>query len=148
MGLFDKVFGGTSSKEVTLSPREAFAGVLIMTIAGDGYISDEEKEGFIAVSNRMQLFKSQPVSEFNTMMDKLFGLLHKHGPAFLLEKSVASIPDELRPTAFAVAADLVFADGNIEDEEKQFIEKLGSELRISQDLALKIIEVLAIKNRG
>lgn len=148
MGLFDKVFGGTSSKEVTLSSQEAFAGVLLMTVAGDGHISDEEKEGFIAVSNRMQLFKSQTANDFNIMMDKLFGLLHKHGPAFLLEKAIASLPNELRPTAFAVATDLVFADGSIEDEEKQFIEKLGGELGIGQELALKIIEVLAIKNRG
>lgn len=148
MGLFDKVFGGTSSKEVALTPREAFAGILLMTIAGDGHISDEEKEGFIAVSNRMQLFKSQSPTEFNSMMDKLFGLLHKHGPSFLLEKSAASVPEELRATAFAVATDLVFSDGNVEDEEKRLIEKLGNVLGIEEGLAMRIIEVLAIKNRG
>jgi uncharacterized tellurite resistance protein B-like protein len=148
VGLFDKVFGGPSSKEVALNPREAFAGILLMTVAGDGHISDEEKEAFIGVSNRMQLFKSQSPSEFNAMMDKLFGLLHKQGPAFLLEKSASSLPDELRPTAFAVAADLVFADGSIEDEEKAFVEKLRSVLGLAEDLAVKIIEVLAIKNRG
>lgn len=147
MGLFDQVFG-TSSKDVMLDSREAFAGILLMTVASDGHISDEEREGFIAASNRMKLFKGQSLNDFNAMMDKLFGLFHKHGAATLLEKSAGSLPNELRPTAFAVAADLVFADGYIEEEEKELIDKLRIVLGVPEQLALRVTEVLAIKNRG
>lgn len=126
MGLLDNVLGGQSSQATSLDPREAF----------------------IAVSNRMELFKDQSPNQFNNVMDKLFGLLRKHGPEPVLEKSVAGLPDELRDTPFAVAADLVFADGSIEDEERLILESLQASLGVEEETAIKIIEILKIKNAG
>lgn len=59
-----------------------------------------------------------------------------------------AIPADLRPTTFALATDLVLADGRIGDREKSFIDQPQAVLRIDDATALKIVEVLLIKNRG
>lgn len=148
MGLFDKLLGGQGSEAAELDPREAFSAVMLVTVAADGHISDEEAETVINVSNRMALFKNQTANDFNQMMNKLIGLLKKHGPDTLLQRAFAGLPKELRETAFAVAADLVFADGSVESDEKELLETIQRAMGISDDLALKILEVLVIKNRG
>src|SRR5437588_605738 len=70
MGLFNKILGGQSSEATPLSPQEAFAGVLLVTIAADGHISDEEANSFNAIVSRMNLFKSQSGERFSAMVDK------------------------------------------------------------------------------
>lgn len=148
MGLFDKILGVGDSQAVTLDKREAFTSVLLVAVASDGHISSEESEAFIAVSNRMQLFRDQPPSQFNSMINKLVGILTKQGPAFLLQKAHEALPCELRETAFAVATDLIFADGVLEVEEKNLLEELQESLGIEEEMAIRVIEVLSIKNRG
>jgi|CXWL01.1.fsa_nt_gi uncharacterized tellurite resistance protein B-like protein len=148
MGLFDKLLGGQSSENATLTKQEAVAAVLLITVAADGNISSEEVESVIAISNRMQLLRSQTADQFNEMMRKLIGILQKQGYEFLLNKATEAMPADLKQTAFAVAADLMFADGFIEEKEKTVIEAIQRAMQIPDDLALKIVEVLQIKNRG
>ena len=105
-------------------------------------------ESFIAISNRMQLFKSQTADQFNSMIRKLQALLQKHGASFLLARATEVLPADLKETAFALAADLVFADGSVESSEKKLLEQIQSAMNVSDELAMKIVEVLAIKNRG
>lgn len=148
MGLFDKVMGGRGSENAAFSKQEAFAAIMLATVAADGHISDEESDGFYAVINRMKLFKVQSVAEHKVMMDKLLGLLKRNDAIFLLSKGAEFLPVELRETAFVVAGDFVFADGSVEAEEMAVIEKLQATLGIADQQALKILEVLEIKNRG
>lgn len=148
MGLFDKIMGGKSSEDAAFSKQEAFASIMLATVAADGNVSDEEVDGFYAVINRMRLFKAQSVAEHKAMIDKLQGLLNRKGPDVLMKKGIESLPAELRETAFAVAADFVFADGSVEAEEKDLIARLQAGLSVSDETAMKIVEVMEIKNRG
>jgi hypothetical protein len=54
----------------------------------------------------------------------------------------------LRASVFAVATDLVLADGRIEEREKAFIDQLQAALQVDDATALKIVEVLLIKKRA
>ncbi len=51
MGMFDKILGGRSGENATYSKQEAFAAIMLATVAADGNISDEEADGFNAVIN-------------------------------------------------------------------------------------------------
>ncbi len=148
MGMFDKILGGRSSEDAAYSKQEAFAAIMLATVAADGNISDEEVDGFNAVINRMKLFQAQTAAEHKAMIDRLFGSLNRNGATSLLEKGAGFLPAELRETAFAVAGDFVFADGSVEAEEMAVIEKLQAALQVPEQQALKILEVLEIKNRG
>lgn len=146
MGLFDKILGGGSN--APFSKPEAFAAIMLAVIAADGDISDEEKDDFLARVNRMKLFRDIARGEFSDIIDKLFKILRKDGPAALATRGAAALPADLKPTVFAVATDMIFADGNVEESESALVEKLQTDLGIADDLAGRIVEVISLKNRG
>lgn len=148
MGLFDKFLGGQSSESVRFNAQEAFASLVLAVVAADGNISDDEVRAANAVFNRMRLFAPQSADQFAAMLDRLMGYLQKHGATWLLAKATEALPTELRDTAFATVVDLVFADGFVEPAERQLLEKVQRDLQVSDELAIKILEVVSIKNRG
>ncbi|HEY3421991.1 MAG TPA: tellurite resistance TerB family protein [Methanocellaceae archaeon] len=146
MGLFDKVFGG--SQPAKLNAQESFIGVMLTAVAADGVITQEEAQGIFTALYRMKMFKGTNDSQMKTMFDRVLNVLKKQGPASLIESAKETLTPELKETAFAIAADLVLADGVVEETEKKFLDDLQKALEIKDDLALKIAEVMVIKNRG
>lgn len=145
MGLFD-MFGG--GDKATFGPHEGFAGVLLAAAAADGHIADEEAQGLWRAIERMKLFSSYTPDKFNRLMDSLLKVLKKGGPEALVEKCVPALPERLRAPAFCNAVDIVLADGTVEDDEKELIEKLQTALEVDEAEAKMIIKVMIIKNRG
>ena len=146
MGLFDKVFGGNQPPKMT--PQEAFVGVIMSAVAADGVITQEEALSVITVLNRMKLYQGMDQKQLKGMLDRTVSTLQKQGPSPLIAAAKETLPPELRDTAFAASADLVLADGVVEETEKKFLEDLQKALGVPDDVALKITEVMVIKNRG
>lgn len=146
MGLFDKVLG--NRKETSFTTPEAMAGTVLAAAAADGYISDEEAMGLNTVLGQMRLFNNWSEHQYRSTMNKLVGILRRQGPLELMEICTDYIPSDLCETAFAVATDIVLADGIVTDEEKDFISRLQRLLKVDYDLAQKIVEVMVIKNKG
>ena len=146
MGLFDSMLGGGSKKE--LSKQEAFVGILLAAAAADGHIADEEAQGLCTVTQRMKLFQNVNGDKFGQIINQLVKILKREGVDKLVERCADALPAELHETAFANACDIVLADGVVEDEEKELIEKLQNELDIPGDRALDIVQVMVVKNRG
>ncbi|HET6405167.1 MAG TPA: tellurite resistance TerB family protein [Candidatus Thermoplasmatota archaeon] len=145
MGLFDKVLGGSTDK---LSEAEGMAGIALAAIASDGMITEEEAAGLGTTLSRMKLYSGMSNRDINKVFEKLIKLARSEGVDKLLDLSSVAIRAELKQTAFAVAADLLMADGHVAPEEKKFLEKIQRSLAVDDEVALKIVEVVAIKNRG
>ena len=60
----------------------------------------------------------------------------------------AALPENLHRAAFANAVNQVLADGVVEDEEKEFINKLRRALNLAGDDAQMIAKVMMWKNQG
>jgi hypothetical protein len=147
MGLFDSLFGGME-RNSKLSSQEAFAGILMGASACDGHIAEDEVSGLITTLVRMKLYQRFTDKQYNDMLNRLFGIIKKKGVDFLMDGCAEGLPAELRETAFANACDLILADGVVEDDEKEFIEKLGKRLEIDRAIAKEIAQVMVIKNKG
>jgi hypothetical protein len=65
-----------------------------------------------------------------------------------MKASADAIPSDMRATTFALAVDLVLADGRLGSRESTFIDQLQTALQIEGTLARKILDVLLIKNRA
>jgi hypothetical protein len=96
----------------------------------------------------MKLYRSYPNDVMGRIFDKLLGILRREGVLALVKGAKSSLPHELQGTAFAVATDLVLADGYVTDEEKNFLNDLYQILGISDERATQIVEVMLMKNRG
>ncbi len=147
MGLFDSLFGGMDGGG-RLSPQEAFAGILMGATACDGHLADDEVNGLCVALTRMKLYERMNDKQFNQMLNKLYGVIKKKGVEFLIDGCVEQLPTGLEKTAFANACDIVLADGVIEDDEKEFIEKLRKKLNLEGPVAKVIAEIMVVKNRG
>ncbi|MEQ8785239.1 MAG: tellurite resistance TerB family protein [Pirellulaceae bacterium] len=148
MSLFDDVLGGSAFEAEPFGPHEGFAGILLGASACDGHIADEEVQGLFTILGRMRLYQHVPPHKFNSMIDRLLGVLKRGGPGKLVEMSVPAVPPELRETVFANACDIVLADGIVEPDEKAFIDDLLLKLEIDANRARTIVQVMVYKNRG
>ncbi len=147
MGLFDKALSNNTVKEA-LSPAEAFAAITLSAIASDGYLSDEESRGISLALSRMKMYRSYPNDVMQRMFDKLLGILRREGMNSLFDSAKDSLPYEMRESAFAVATDLILADGVVAQEEQEFLNDLYHFLSLDAEVATRIVEVMLIKNRG
>lgn len=148
MGLFNQVFGTSSEAKVAMNSAEAFAAICLVAIASDGYLSESEEIEMKSRLRRMQLFKGGDEENLDKVKTYLIKSLKQHGPNELIKSAQSALPPELASTAFATAADLVFADGSIARQEQAFLNDLRQILKIPDDLALKIVEVMTLKNKG
>lgn len=147
MGLFDSIFG-SSQEGSRLTDQEAFAGILMAASACDGHIADEEVSGLITALIRMNLYKRFSDRDFNKMLNKLHGVLKRHGVETLVDSCAESLPDSLVKAAFTNAVDMVLADGVVEQEERDFVERLRKSLDLDPEMSKTIVRVLVIKNKG
>jgi tellurite resistance protein len=147
MGLFDKALSNHTVKEA-LNQAEAFAAITLSAIASDGYLSDEESRGITLALSRMKMYRSYPNDVMQRMFDKLLGILRREGMNSLFDSAKDSLPYEMRESAFAVATDLILADGVVAQEEQEFLNDLYQALSLDAEVATRIVEVMLIKNRG
>ncbi len=149
MGLLDSVFRkSTTDGTIALSPPESFAAILVIAMAADGYATDEEVRALRDSLYRMQLFKRFDEEHMAKMIDKLLGIMQRQGPDALFQGAQASLPDELRETAYAVAADMTLTDGTLDASEQEFLSELATALAIPTATADLLVTAMTIKNRG
>lgn len=148
MGLFDKMFGRESQVQEALSQAEAIAAIALAATASDGNLSDEQARGILSVLSGMKLFKYYSNDEISRMFEKLLNILKWEGINALFHSAKESLPYDLRETAFAIATDLVLADGVSPQEELEFLNDLSQDLGISGYIAIQIVQVMLVKNRG
>jgi hypothetical protein len=150
MGLFDQVFDDkqTTADRTSLSPAEAFASIALVAIAADGYLADQEGEDMSLLLSRMKLFSNYRGETMNRMLDTLLDRLKQQGPGRLVATAKICLPPELRETAFAIATDLILSDRTVTQQEQAFLDDLYRILELPEQLALQIVQVMTIKNRG
>jgi tellurite resistance protein len=148
MGLFDAVLGKESQDQAALNPAEAFAVIILAATASEGYLSTEQTNCITSMLSRMKLFKSYSNELMNRLFDKILGILQGEDFNFLFNAAKESLSQDLREAAFAVATDLVLAEGIVNDEEKNFLNDLYQALGVSSEIAIQIVQVMLIKNRG
>jgi uncharacterized tellurite resistance protein B-like protein len=149
MGLFDSFRqSGQVEQQVTLGPAEAFAGIMLIVVAADGYLAEDEITLLNTVLGRMRMYRSYSGDVMRRMFDNLCGILRREGNNALLNAALATLPHDLYETTFAIATDLVLADGTVAPEEEELLGSLCRALQLPQDQVNKIIEVMMIKNRG
>ncbi len=146
MGWFSA--GNTPSSSDTFTKQEAFLAIALATSASDGNIDESEVKSIFAYMLQMRMFDGIKEKELSEMLKKLVTILQNEQVGGLVAVAKSSLPDELRETAFSCAVDIAFADGVVEDSEKELLNELQQILEVSDEIGGKIIDVMAIKNRS
>lgn len=147
MGLFDRL-RKSASTEITLGPAEAFASIVLIALAADGHAATEELDLLYSTLSRMRMYRSYPNEVMRRMFDKLTGIIKRNGTDALFQAAIAALPHDLYETIFAVATDMVLADGEVTPEEEAILNSLYKALDLDETIASQIINVMIIKNKG
>jgi uncharacterized tellurite resistance protein B-like protein len=148
MGLFDrfKTKAAEQNQGQSLGPEEAFTAILVTTIASDGHLSNDEIQAVGTTLNRLKLFREMRGSQIERLIQKVFDLLNELGGPELVGRACEALPEELRLPTFINAVDLVFADGEVGEEEEAVIEDLVQHLNFDSESVASILDVLRLKN--
>jgi uncharacterized tellurite resistance protein B-like protein len=139
--------GPLSEDAIPLSVPEAMAVVMVASIWADGARSAEESARLTSLLSTSRMLRQAAADGDSDLGARALTLLDAHGSGPILEACARTLPPDLRESAFALAADLVFADGRVEEREKAYLDQLQQVLGIDDAAALKIVEVMMIKNR-
>ncbi len=150
MGIFNKLFkvNETRAKELKLTSEEAFLGIALSSVAADEIVSQEELNVVGFTISRMPAFRRMPPNQMLELINKFLQIIKREGVGTIINAAKNYLTDKMKETAFALAVDIVLADGIVDQKEKEFLEQLQVATEISDDLVTKIVEVLQIKNRG
>ena len=132
---------------LTLSRSEAIAAVLAGAVAVDGVSGTEETRRLNEVLATARWVLGLSEDQVAGAAKRGLDLIATHGLPAVLKASADAIPPDLCATTFALAVDLVLADGRLGSLENTFIDQLQTALQIDGELARKILDVLLIKNR-
>jgi tellurite resistance protein len=129
-----------------LDADDAFIAVLIAAMDASGHVSPAEAERAHHIIWSMRRFHDREGGEVERRIERMRELIGEHGAAPVLEAGAKLIPERLRSSAFAVAADLVLVDGRMERLEAKFLRTLAADLELDATDADRILDVIRIKN--
>jgi uncharacterized tellurite resistance protein B-like protein len=124
---------------------EAFAAVLFAATTCDGQLAAVEHEELLALVHRSRALKSLSTNELAEINTKIAARLRDDETA--LQEACRALPEEMRLPLFAHALDLVLADGELKQQEAEFLDSIVLHLGIDGDSVERVSSVIAVKNR-
>ncbi len=146
MSFLNKVFGAIPTSDLPAA-QYGFIQLCIAASGADGVIDDDEVGAIIGYVSRLKMFTEIKDSEINKMFQKSIGILRTDGAMALVQEAGKQIPEDLRNTAFACVCDIVLSDGSLDPKEQEVLEKAYEILKIEEQQAATIMEVMLIKNK-
>lgn len=131
-----------------LEPDDAFIALFIAAMEANGNVSAVEGARAHHLMWSMNRFRHQSPERVGLHIERMRVLVGEHGAPAVLDAAACSIPARLRTSAFALAADLLLADGKVDRGERQFLETLREALALDETVAQQITHVILIKNKA
>jgi uncharacterized tellurite resistance protein B-like protein len=135
----------SSDQNKVTSELEAWVGILYSCIVADNQITDAETLLLSRVLHSKQKFVGVDLAP---LYKKASTLRTELGQLKYISACCDWIKGEDKQTVFALALEVLLADGTLEKEEKNVIEVLSNQLKIDAAMSIKIIEIIFLKNKG
>jgi tellurite resistance protein len=117
----------------TLTPQQALIYAMITTSASDNAMNDTELRRIGWVVKELPAFQdfdeTRLIAEAQSCAEVVSG---PDGLNTVLDLIAASLPTDLRETAYVLAAEVAVADLKSSPEERRFLELLANRLRLDQ----------------
>ena len=142
------VFGGVGDQEPNdWSQQEAFLAILLAAMHADNEVVWQEKEYIQALVRRSKTMRDyinspEALTAINLAVEERI----KTRPDYLGE-ACRAMPRDSHKAMFAHCVDIVFADGHMDDKERDFLDRLIAEMSITPDEAKIIVDVIYEKSR-
>jgi tellurite resistance protein len=131
--------GGT---QVALSPELAIAAIGLFSAFADGESVDEvESYALGEMLSSIDLYEDFSEEDFGALGSEIANLINEEGVEAVVGQAISTAKDEgLEEAAYVVALIVVAADGEVPEEEQEYIDSLHQALGISAERAGEIID--------
>lgn len=136
MGLFEGIRKARAKGDLSL--QEAIVTVLLGGVYSDEYDSQEEMLVLRQTLAKSPIFVDSDDISDQAMIRRCKADLDNNPES--LAAARAAVPEHLRATAFAMAVEIVFADGIIDPREATYINQLQNELGLDETKARAIVD--------
>jgi tellurite resistance protein len=117
----------------SLSPQDALVAVMIAISASDQMMRTSELVAIQRMVNHMPVFAGYDADRIRQISQTIFDLFEEEdGLAALFGLIRDALPERLNETAYALACDVVSADGKLREVELRMLEEVREELNIDR----------------
>ena len=121
------------SDTAAMSPQDALVAVMVAASASDQNMRTAELVGIQRMVNHMPIFATYDTDRIRRISQTVFDLFEEEdGLDALFGLIRDALPERLNETAYALACDVVTADGKHSQVELQMLEEVREELRIDR----------------
>jgi tellurite resistance protein len=122
-----------------LDPHGALIYTMVLVSAADASMSDGELQIIGDIIGHLPVFRGFDRSRLPQLLDSCAdSLARENGLEMTLEAIRAALPANLRETAYAIACDLVAADGEASQEELRILELIRHRFNVDRLTAAAI----------
>jgi tellurite resistance protein len=131
--------GGT---QVALSPELAIAALGIFSTFADGEPADDaEAYALGEMLSNIELYEDYSEEDFKALGEEIASLINEEGIEAVVGQAISTAKDEgLEEVAYVVALIVVAADGEVPEDEQEYVDSLSQALGISAERAGEIID--------
>lgn len=117
----------------SMSPQDALVAVMVACSASDEHIRTAELVAIQRMVNHMPVFAGYDADRTRRISQVVYDLFEEEdGLAALFGLIRQALPERLNETAYALACDVVAADGKLRDVELRMLEEVRDELAIDR----------------
>ena len=117
----------------SMSPQDALVAVMVAVSASDENIRTSELVAIDQMVSQMPVFADYDPDRTRRVSQTVFDLFEEEdGLAALFGLIREALPERLYETAYALACDVVTADGKLRDAELRMLEEVRDELSIDR----------------
>jgi uncharacterized tellurite resistance protein B-like protein len=125
--------------------QEAAVAILFASVLyGGKNLTESEIE---QLSRMLVLSSKFKGSSLNELTKKALSLQAMHGSKKIIEESAPLISENFRETLFAMACEIVTADGTVNDEESELLAMIALYMGLSMDTMKMMLTTYLIRNR-
>ena len=133
----------------TLSPQQAIIYAMITTSASDSRMSDAELGRIGWVVKELPVFQDFDENDLITESKECAKVVSADdGLNTVLDMIASALPEDLRETAFALAADVAASDQRSNPAERRFLQLLAGRLQLDPLVVAALARSAAVRHRS
>jgi tellurite resistance protein len=129
-----------------LNVDEALIALFIGAMNANDHVAREELARAHHLIWSTKRFRRRSGETVGRLIERMKGLFEQQETGAVMEVAARAIPANLRPSAFAIVADLLLADGKIDARERKFLRRLAVDFNIRARVASHVVEAMLVKN--
>ena len=133
-------------RQERLGLDEALVALFIGTMNANGHVAREELARAHHLIWSTKRFRRKSGESVGRLIERMKRLVEEQDAGAVMDAAAKAIPARLRPSAFAIVADLLLADGRIDARERKFLQRLAVNFNIRARVASQVIDAMLVKN--